>query len=98
MPWVASSSPSFRARHDSEHTEDAERVLYSLEDARERLAELFPRPVADLTVILHRSTLSLSFAHPLVPVAWITTAPAARRYVAGWAGRRELDVLAPAPP
>jgi hypothetical protein len=31
-----------------------------------------------------------------VPLSWALSAPAARRYVAGWAGRRELHVLTPA--
>ena len=49
-----------------------------------------------MTVVLHRSTLSLSLARPVVPVAWLASAPAARRYVAGWAGREELHMLEPA--
>jgi hypothetical protein len=96
MPWVESVSPSFRARHESAHADDADRVLHSLEQTRERLEQLFPRSVTDLTVVLHRSGFSLSLANPLLPLAWITTAPAARRYVAGWAGRSELHVVAPA--
>lgn len=96
MPWVESVSPSFRARHESEDADDADRVLLMLEQTRERLTELFPRTAADLTVILHRGGVSLSLTNPLYPLAWMTTAPAARRYVAGWAGRTELHVLAPA--
>jgi hypothetical protein len=95
MTWVESVSPSFRARHDSAHTDDAGRVLDSLEHTRDYLSELFERTIADLTVVLHRSTLSLSFSNPVLPVRWIATAPAARRYVAGWAGAEELHVLAP---
>ncbi len=95
MPWVESISPSFRARHDSADADDADRVLHMLERTRDRLAESFPRPAVDLTVVLHRSTLSLSLTNPLLPLVWIATAPAARRYVAGWAGRDELHVLAP---
>ncbi len=68
-------------------------MLDSLERTRERLGELFPRTAGELTVVLHRSTISLTMANPLLPVRWITTAPAARRYVAGWAGREELHVL-----
>jgi hypothetical protein len=96
MPWVESASPSFRARHDSADTADAAHILGSLEDARDRLAGLFPRGVEGFTVVLHRSAVSLSLASPMVPVVWLATAPAARRYVAGWAGRQELHVLAPA--
>jgi hypothetical protein len=95
MPWVESASRSFRARHDSATRDDAERVLHSLELTRERLAGYFPGSVDELTVVLHRSTVSLSLAKPIVPVAWIATAPAARRYLAGWAGRHELHMLTP---
>jgi hypothetical protein len=70
-------------------------VLHSLELAREQLADYFPCTVAELTVVMHRSALSLSLARPVVPVAWLATAPAARRYLAGWASRRELHMLAP---
>jgi hypothetical protein len=95
MPWIESVSPSFRARHDSADAQDAERILYSLERAREHLSDVFPRPISEVTVIVHRSTLSLSLANPVVPLLWIATAPAARRYVAGWGSGRELHVLAP---
>ncbi len=96
MAWVESVSASFRARHDSEHTDDAGRVLDTLERTRERLDRLFPRTVTDLTVVLHRDFVSLAMSNPLLPVTWLTAAPASRRYVAGWAGREELHVLAPA--
>jgi hypothetical protein len=71
-------------------------VLYSLELAREQLAEYFPVALAELTVVLHRSAASLALARPVVPLAWLATAPAARRYLAGWAGRHELHMLDPA--
>jgi hypothetical protein len=96
MAWVESVSPSFRARHESEHADDADRVLHSLERTRERLAEVFPRTVSDLTIVLHRGTIALSLTNPLYPLAWLTTAPAARRYLAGWVATDELHVLAPA--
>lgn len=93
MAWVESVSPSFRARHDSSSTREAERVLASLEHARERLADSFPRAVGELTVVLHRSPASLALSNPLLPLARLTATPAARRYVAGWAGSQELHVL-----
>jgi hypothetical protein len=96
MPWVESVSPSFRARHESAHADEADRLLLSLEVARERLSRFFPRTTADLTVVLHSSAASLSLANPLLPAAWFMTAPAARRYIAGWVGARELHVLTPA--
>ncbi len=95
MPWVESVSPSFRARHDSAQADDAARVLESLERTRDQLSERFPRTVGDLTIVLHQSTASLSLSNPVLPVLWFATAPAARRYVAGWVGREELHVLCP---
>jgi hypothetical protein len=96
MAWVESVSPSFRARHESADADDADQVLVSLEQTREDLVELFPHAPGELTVVLHRNMASLSLANPLVPLAWLATAPAARRYVAGFAGAGELHVLAPA--
>jgi hypothetical protein len=96
MSWVESVSPSFRARHESADADDAGRVLYSLERVRERLERRFPRRTGEMTVVLHRSAVGLWLANPVVPVIWLATAPAARRYVGGWAGARELHVLAPA--
>jgi hypothetical protein len=95
MAWVESISPSFRARHDSAHAEDASRVLLSLERTRDRLGEVFPRTVGELTVVLHRDAFSLSLSNPTVAARRLLTGPAARRYVVGWAGHEELHVLAP---
>jgi hypothetical protein len=96
MAWVESASPSFRARHDSADLGDADRVLESLELTREALADYFRHTVTGMTLVLHHSRLSVSMARPVLPLAWLVTAPAARRYVAGWAGRDELHVLRPA--
>jgi hypothetical protein len=93
MPWVESVSPSFLARHELEDADDADRILHSLELTRDRLGEHFPRARGDLTVVLHRSAMSLAMARPMAPVAWALTAPASRRYVAGWSGGDELHVL-----
>src|SRR5947199_8748975 len=75
LTWIESASPSFRARHDSAHRDDAAHVLHSLELARRDLAEWFPIDLAGLTVVLHSSTASLWAARPLLPVAWVATAP-----------------------
>jgi hypothetical protein len=96
MPWVETVSASFTARHDSAAADDAHRVLQSLERARVHLEALFPRIPEEITVVLHRSPAGLIFANPLWPLTWATTAPAARRYTVGWAGRRELHMLEPA--
>jgi hypothetical protein len=93
MPWIESASASFRARHESAHAEEAARLLSGLEVARERLGHYFSRTRSGVTVVLHRNALSLSMARPLLPLQWMAVSPAARRYVAGWAGRDELHVL-----
>ena len=96
MTWVESVSPSFLARHEAADADDADRVLYSLERTRDRLQQLFPRAIPEMTVVLHRGMVGLSLTNPLLPLSWIATAPGARRYVAGWVGGRELHVLSPA--
>jgi hypothetical protein len=96
MAWVESSSDTFHARHDSEDAQDAARVLGSLEEARTRLDELFPRSPGELTVVLHGSPAALYMAQPILPVARATAAPAGRRYQVGWFGSREIHVLSPA--
>jgi hypothetical protein len=95
MAWVESVSASFRARHESDDADDAHRVLQTLEHTRERMSGRFPRTLDGVTVVLHRGTVALSLTNPLLPLEWLLTAPAARRYVAGWAGSEELHVLAP---
>jgi len=95
VAWVESASPSFRARHESTHADDVDRVLYSLERTREYLAQHFPQTVDGMSVVFHSGTASLSVACPMVPLAWAVAAPAARRYVAGSSGREELHVLRP---
>jgi hypothetical protein len=93
MPWIESASQSFRARHELAQDREAARVLESLEATRERMAEHFPRTLVGLTVVLHGSFASLALARPPVALAWFASTPAGRRYVAGWADRRELHVL-----
>ena len=95
MPWVESVSPSFRARFDERDAQEAERVLDQLERARDRLSRHFARAPGDLTVVVHDSSLALSLAQPYLPLARMVTAPAGRRYLAGWFGASELHVLAP---
>jgi hypothetical protein len=95
MAWVESGLGAFSARHDESDARDARRVLQSLELTAARMSELFPRPLHDITVVLHRGVASLTMTNPAMPLVWLLTAPAARRYVAGWAGARELHVLAP---
>ena len=96
MPWVESGLGGFRARHEESDARDARRVLQSLSLTAARMEGLFPRPIDEITVVLHGSVASLTMTNPLLPLAWLATAPAARRYVAGWAGASELHVLSPA--
>ncbi len=96
MSWEETISPSFRARHESADADDAARVLDSLEATRARLDVLFPRTVADVTIVFHRSARLLDLAHPLVPAERLLTAPAARRYVVGSTSTDTIHVLAPA--
>ncbi|MGI8712978.1 MAG: hypothetical protein ACR2NR_07340 [Solirubrobacteraceae bacterium] len=94
--WVESVSASFRARHNSADADDAHTVLLSLERARDQLGQVFPHAPEGITVVLHGGPAGLALTNPLLPVTWMLTAPAARRYVAGWAGREDLHVLSPA--
>jgi hypothetical protein len=96
VTWVETEHGSFRARHSEEHARDARRVLQSLELTRARLAEHFPRRVDEITVVLHGGVASLTMTNPALPALWLMTAPAARRYVAGWGAATELHMLAPA--
>ena len=95
MAWVETTSPSFTARHDSAHTDDAEAVLDALETHRARLRELYPRLPENVTVVLHDSGFQLALARPYLPVARRLASPAARRYIAGWFAAGEVHVLAP---
>ncbi|HEX6027195.1 MAG TPA: hypothetical protein VFZ00_34665 [Solirubrobacter sp.] len=95
MAWVDTPSETFVARHDERDAEDAERVLAQLEYARMRLEERFDARPGELEIVLHSSLAQLDAAMPWVPVVRRLTAPAARRYVVGWAGQRELHMLAP---
>lgn len=95
MAWVETDGISFQARHDSGHAEDAQRVLDALEDFRVRLEPLFQRVPGGVTVVLHTHFAALSLAHPWLPLARLASAPAGRRYFAGWFARGEIHVLTP---
>jgi hypothetical protein len=96
VSWVESRSDNFRARHAERDTAHAERVLEQLEGLRERLGPVLDGKLPDeVTVILHDTTLGLTVAQPFLPAMWLVTAPAARRYLAGWYTSGELHVLTP---
>ncbi len=93
--WIESASRHFLARHDDSDQRDVGAVLALLEDMRERLGPVFGALPQDVTVVLHPSRAQLDLAQPFLPVVRRLTTPAARRYVAGWAGRGALHTLAP---
>src|SRR5256714_9349243 len=95
MAWVERASPSFTARFDERDADDAARVLDQLEQAREDFSGRFPRAASELTAVIHDSELALALAAPYLPLARALTAPAGRRYLAGWFGAAELHMLAP---
>ena len=95
MTWVESVSASFTARHDQTATDDARQVLQSLERTRRYLEGYFPRTPGDVTLVLHGGPAGLIASNPLMPLVWLATAPAARRYVVGWAGRNVIHMLEP---
>src|SRR3982751_5740276 len=95
MAWTETRSDSVRARHGEHDAHDAARVLEQLEELRDRLRALLGVTPDEVTVILHDSTVALAIAQPFLPVMWLATAPAARRYLAGWYSSREIHVLAP---
>lgn len=95
MSWVETTSPNFSARHELVDEDDVAGVLELLEDTRTRLGGAFSRLPEDVTVVVHGSPLALAAAQPYVPVVQRLTAPAARRYLAGWTTAKELHLLAP---
>jgi hypothetical protein len=95
LAWLETSSDTFVARHDERDAPDVERVLAQLEYTRSHLDGRFPERLGPLTVVLHGSAAQLDAAAPWLPVQRRLTAAAGRRYLVGWAGERELHVLAP---
>jgi hypothetical protein len=93
--WVETASPHFVARHDVVDEDDVVGVLELLEGTREHLAQFFAHVPEDIDVVLHGSRVQLYAAHPELPMLLRLTAPAARRYLTGWPGSREIHLLAP---
>ena len=96
MPWVETSSESFSARHDAADSAQVEMLLERLEGFRASLQEHFELTPRAIAVVIHPSALQLALARPWLPLARLATAPAARRYLAGWSGPGEIHVLSPA--
>jgi hypothetical protein len=95
MAWVETASLSFHARHEAAHADDAHVVLDDLERFRVELEGVFERAPGDVAVVIHPRPLALSLAAPWLPLARRVSAPAGRRYYAGWFSRGEIHVLAP---
>ena len=95
MSWLETVSDTFVARYDERDEPDIERVLAQLEYTRGRLDARFAEPVGELAVVVHGTSAQLDAAEPWLPVARRLTSAAGRRYLVGWAGERELHVLAP---
>src|SRR5215218_10243831 len=64
-----------------------------MEILRLRLEDRFAEVPGEVTVVVHTNPLLLSAAHPFLPAARWSAAPAGRRYLAGWAMSTELHVL-----
>jgi hypothetical protein len=95
LAWLETPSETFVARHDERDAPDAGRVLAQLEYARGRLERALGVRLGELAVVLHGVPAQLDAAQPWLPVQRRLTAPAARRYVVGWAAEREIHVLSP---
>jgi hypothetical protein len=93
VAWVETHSLSFLARHESEDAPGAQRTLDELEDLRLRLEDRFDEVPGGITVVIHPTPAWLAAAHPFLPLARWAAAPAARRYLAGWAMSTELHIL-----
>src|SRR4051812_32042968 len=93
MPWVETESLSFTARHDSGDSAFAERTLDRMEELRLRLEDRFEVVPGKITVVVHTNPVWLALAHPFLPAARWSAAPAGRRYLAGWPMSTELHVL-----
>ena len=96
MAWVETASLSFAARHDSDIAEEAAAMLADLEEFRAELEDLFDVVPAGVAVVVHPRPLMMNFAVPWLPLARAVSAPAGRRYFAGFFAAREIHVLAPA--
>ncbi len=95
VAWDESHSLAFSARHDSSQSEEAAGVLAALEAFRAELEGLFDHIPAEIAVILHPRSAALTLAHPWLPLARRVSAPAGRRYFAGWFAETEIHVLSP---
>jgi hypothetical protein len=95
MSWTETASLTFTARHEASQVDATLAVLEALEAHRTRLEALFPEVPANVTVVLHDSSLQLALAHPQLLLARRLASPAGRRYMAGCYTTTEVHSLAP---
>ena len=93
MAWVETTSLTFTARHDDGDTDYAEELLDRLEALSLRLEERFDLVPTGITVVVHPGPWWLNAAHPFLPAVRRASAPAGRRYLAGWPTTTEVHVL-----
>src|ERR1700704_3613386 len=93
MRWVETQSLSFTARHDSGDAAFAERTLDRMEELRLRLEDRFENVPGEIVIVVHTNPAWLAMAHPFLPAARWSAAPAGRRYLAGWARAHDQAVL-----
>lgn len=93
---METESPSFCARHTDGDADDVIAVLELLESTRAELAAVLPAtPSGPIEVVVHPSRAQLHAAQPHLLAVTRLTAPAARRYLAGWANAGTVHLLAP---
>ncbi len=95
MAWVETASASFRARHASATRRMRAECCWRWNAPATGWAASSSGRLRTSPSILHSGPAGLALTNPLLPLTWLVTAPAARRYVAGWAGK-DLHVLSPA--
>jgi hypothetical protein len=95
VPWVETTSPSFVARHDAAEEADVVGLLELLEGTRMQLEGVLPVLPDDVSVVVHGAPAQLDVAQPALALVRRLSHPAARRYLVGWCGTREIHVLAP---
>ena len=95
MAWTETTSRHFTVRHEERDSSDVGGVIDLLEDARLQMGAIFAVVPDEVTVVLHPTRAELDLAQPFLPVVRRITTPAARRYLAGWAGRGTLHTLVP---
>ena len=95
MAWVESRSASFACRHSASCTEEVARLLGGLEALAPELLERFPRPIEDLTFVLHDGPRLLLGANPLFAAVWRGCDAASRPLLTGWVTEHEIHLLSP---